>query len=160
MRTGVIFYFKIYFIHIKRNLFYIATSFKKDKMKKFSLLIILTTISISCSKSSDDNGEGLSFLKSQGSCDESNLDWLQEMIDDYELNEYGSEEYFYFSKAIYNGQQVIIHGNCCAVCNTAFLVYDCSGEFLGVIGIRDIDISMEDITQHKLIWPEDSPCFK
>ena len=88
------------------------------------------------------------------------MDWLQELIDDYEQNEYSSEEDFYFSKAIYNGQQIIIHGNCCAVCNTAFLVYDCTGEFLGVIGIGDTDISKDDITQHELIWPETSVCFK
>lgn len=129
-------------------------------MKKISLLIVLTVFSISCSKNSDDNGEGLSLFKSQNFCDGSDMDWLQELIDDYEQNEYSSEEYFYFSKAIYNGQQVIVHGNCCAVCNTVIQVYDCSGELLGYIGTSDINIPIKDITQQEVIWPEDPPCFK
>jgi hypothetical protein len=117
-------------------------------------------ISFSCSKNSDDNEEGLSFLKEKSFCDESNMDWLQELIDDYEQNVYSFEEYFYFSKAIYKGQQVIVHGNCCAVCNTVIQIYDCTGEFLGLIGTREIDIPIEDITQEELIWPETSVCFE
>lgn len=122
-------------------------------MKKISLLIILTVISISCSKNSDDEGEGLSFLKSQNSCDESNLDWLDEKIEELTPNSYDS----YFLKGNYKGKVVFVLSNCCELCNSAYTVYDCSGEFLGVIS--DIDISIEDIAQQELIWPEISDCF-
>ena len=120
-------------------------------MKKISLLIILAIFSISCSKNSDDNEAGLSFLKSQGSCDESNLDWLNKKIEELTPNLFDS----YFLKGNYKGDVVFVLSNCCELCNSAYTVYDCSGEFLGVI----IDILIEDITQQELVWPKISDCF-
>lgn len=124
-------------------------------MKKFSLLIILVIFSISCSKNSDDNGENLP-LKSQSFCDESNLDWLNEKIEERTPNLIDS----YVLKGNYKGKGVFVFSNCCAVCYTFTSVYDCSGELLGYIGTSNINIPIENITQQEVIWPEEPPCFR
>ncbi len=122
-------------------------------MKKISLLIILAIFSISCSKNSGDNEDGLPFLKSQGFCNESNMDWLNDKIEELTPNLFDS----YFLKGNYKGNVVFVLSNCCELCNSAYTVYDCSGEFLDYIS--PIGISNEDITQQQVIWPETSDCF-
>jgi len=122
-------------------------------MKKFSLLIILAIFSISCSKNSGDNEDGLPFLKSQGFCNESNMDWLNDKIEELTPNYISS----YVLKGNYKGKEVFVFSNCCAYCYTLIPVYDCSGEFLDYIS--PIGISNEDITQQQVIWPETSDCF-
>lgn len=81
-----------------------------------------------------------------------NLAWLQQMTED--LSEGSLSEYNYIKQAIYKGQTVFFPDSCCPHCNTALILYDCSGNT-----IQGEDYTMDDLEDQKLIWqPTNSTC--
>jgi hypothetical protein len=81
-----------------------------------------------------------------------NLAWLQEMTEN--LSEGSLSEYSYIKQATYKGETVFFPGSCCPHCNTALILYDCSGN-----AIQE-DYTIDDLEDEKLIWqPANSTCY-
>jgi hypothetical protein len=47
--------------------------------------------------------------------------------------------YFYISTAQFMGNTVFILEDCCALCNTVHLVYNCSGKKIGYVSYYSLD---------------------
>ncbi|UOB15952.1 hypothetical protein [Abyssalbus ytuae] len=129
-------------------------------MKNILFLFLFPVLFFSCFNDSDSTGDSPDgFLKKEGICSDTDLNWLEEMIADYSAQTFTKQEFFYFSKALYNNEVVIIQGNCCPSCNSIMPVYDCYGDLLGNIGSNPGDITPEVMENQQLIWPDNSTCF-
>jgi hypothetical protein len=79
------------------------------------------------------------------------LEWLKTKIDELENSEF-SRKYFYVEQAEYNGQTIFYINNCCPMCMTMLVYYDCSGN-----AIESVDNSQ--VKNGKRIWmSEDLEC--
>jgi hypothetical protein len=79
------------------------------------------------------------------------LDWLAAEIQKMEASEFFSQ-YFYVTQAKYGPKTVFIFLDCCPNCDSAWRVFDCSGNLMGYIG--DIDESILD--SDVVIWKSDN----
>ncbi|GHE71564.1 MULTISPECIES: hypothetical protein [Roseivirga] len=114
-------------------------------MKKALILILLLSLSYGCEKSVFPVCEGI---------DLENSSWLQDKIE--ELENSGMNEYNYIQKATYQGQLVLLFGNCCPMCGSIFSVYSCEGTLIGHIGN---EIMIDDLQNPTLLWKaSDSQC--
>lgn len=108
-----------------------------------SILISIFILSFSC-KNDDDN--------LINTCSISNpieeLVWLKERIE--QLSNSNTDGYFYVSQNTLNGETVFIFPDCCPVCDTVTLVYDCEGNNIGSVGDENISISILD--DDIIIW--------
>lgn len=123
-------------------------------MKKSTLLILISIFILSFSCKNDDDDDDLS-----NSCSVSNpieeLGWLKERIE--QLSDSNTDGYFYVSQNTLNGETVFIFPDCCPVCDTVTLVYDCQGNNIGSVGDENISISILD--DDIIIWkPNNFAC--
>jgi hypothetical protein len=90
------------------------------------------------------------------------LDWLKAEIADRESNPSDLSKYFFISMAVYEGNTVFIFDDCCPMCDTISIVYNCTGEQIGYKGdIVDtitwqgytiVGISSSSLKDSKVIW--------
>lgn len=80
------------------------------------------------------------------------LAWLKNEIAEREQNTTEDSKYQYVMQSTYNGETIIIYGNCCPLCNSVLPVYNCEGELIGVIGSRSQDFPFEVLTVGQIIW--------
>lgn len=109
----------------------------RHKMKN-RLLCLLLFISLSACNNS------------QTICDlpeDSRPGWMEELIS--ELEKGSAFEYHYIVSGKFQGLQVFVLKNCCPFCNSVFVVYNCSGEELGMLGGK---IEDQDVTQQEYYW--------
>ena len=113
---------------------------------KISLIFILL---FSCNSVDDTNQ-----LKNSCSVDNpiEDLDWLKNEIDEREQNIRDDSKYCYIRQALYKNQTVFIYGDCNPLINKVVPVYNCNGEFIGIIGSRNQDIPFEVLTEGQIIW--------
>lgn len=84
------------------------------------------------------------------------LPWLQEMVVLMEAGKGSSRiyQYFYVLQGELNGETVFIFDNCCPMCDTRVLTYNCRGEVVWEGRNRD------DVQHEKVLWkPEGFECF-
>lgn len=106
-------------------------------MKKTILALFVFMLAVACN---DDDQAILT-------CDAntiSNTDWFVDLVEDIEDSTFRSK-YFYYTKAIYQQQDVIIFRSCCPFCRIAPAVYNCNGEQL-------TDIQYNSFTNEILLW--------
>lgn len=72
------------------------------------------------------------------------LEWLKNKIVELENSEL-SRKYFYIEQADYNGQTLFYVNNCCPMCMTMIVYYNCSGEQM-----EGVDASQ--VRNGKRIW--------
>src|SRR5689334_1465696 len=61
-------------------------------------------------------------------------------------------KYIYCLQGDYKNQRVYIWADCCPVCNSMILVYDCAGNELGRLGNGEGGIDPEAIKKQSLVW--------
>ena len=120
-------------------------------MKKITPLFVIMLLVFSCSANDD---------KFEATCAVGNpiekLPWLKAEIEIRESNTTDIAEYFYIAQANYRAQTVFVFEDCCPICNTAILVYNCEGEVLGQV---HADIARDQIMNSKIIYrPDDFAC--
>ncbi len=111
----------------------------KKLLYSLSFLVLFT---VSCPDDSDP----------VRACDVDNvldLPWMQELIAETEEFETG-RDFSYITMGSYGSQTVFVLQNCCPLCNSIALIYDCSGKVIGPIGSSGI--SLDDISNRKVIW--------
>lgn len=108
----------------------------------FYLFAFLGMLNFSCS---DDNDP----VKACNVDNVLELPWLQELIAETEEFEIG-RDYAYITMGTYDSQTVFVSQNCCPLCNSIVVVYDCSGNTIGKIGYEGI--SADEITDREVIW--------
>lgn len=117
-------------------------------------IIIFFFLCLSCDNSDNINGNLCSVENAI-----EDLDWLKSKIAEYKENSSDTQKYFYVTRAAYENMTVIIFPNCCPLCNTVTLVYNCSGELLGIVGSREEDIDEGILDRDIIIWkPDDFAC--
>ncbi|HEY9116685.1 MAG TPA: hypothetical protein VIN11_02600 [Roseivirga sp.] len=80
-----------------------------------------------------------------------NTVWLQEAIEERQ-----DDIYAWIKRADYQGNDVLVFGNCCPNCGSIFSVYSCDGQLLGYLGN---EIELEEVTNYQLFWkPSNSAC--
>ena len=120
-------------------------------MKKHSVVLLVLLILFSCSDNDDKIGEACGMVNPP-----ENLTWLKNEINNRELNTSDLTKYFYISQANYNSQTVFVYDNCCPICNTFIVVYNCAGDSIGQV---HADIQREDIKNPKIIYkPQNFAC--
>lgn len=94
------------------------------------------------------------------------LTWLNTMIRGIQADTLLSA-YFYFSTAEYRGNTVFVLENCCLMCNTIEIVYNCSGKATGYItenrsarpfildGEAVVPINSEILKNKTILWKPD-----
>ena len=125
------------------------------KIKVLALTIFLV-ISTSCSN--DDNSD----LPIIASCGVQNpiedLEWLKKQVDEIKSDKYTTSIFSYIEIAEYKNETIFIANNCCPICNSVIPVYNCEGEFLGLI---HTDIEIQEISNRRIIYKRnDSECSK
>jgi hypothetical protein len=97
------------------------------------------------------------------------LVWLNSEISQIEADTLMSA-YWYISTALYQGNTVFVLQDCCPVCNTVHLVFNCSGEPIGYIRYdqyRDAKpiklgedtlapIYSDNLTNKSILWKPDN----
>ncbi len=118
-------------------------------MKTVYKILMICFLLTSCS--SDDD------LKFKVLCSVDNpttdLPWLKAEIEAREQNVTEFSRYLYISQAIHKGEAIIIYADCCPVCNSVYVVYNCRGENIGFIG--DGNFTLETLSSGKVIWKTD-----
>jgi len=76
-----------------------------------------------------------------------NQAWLDERI--AEINKSDLKKYFYIVKAEYKGQCIMYVSNCCPMCSSIILPYQCDGTKM-----EDVDLTK--IENHEIIWKPDN----
>ena len=85
-----------------------------------------------------------------------NLNWLKSEIDLLKNNE---EEYNYVTQTKHNDQTVFVFANCNPLINSVFLVKNCEGNNIGIIGMGEQDIPSTILDNGIIIWKaENSEC--
>ncbi len=88
------------------------------------------------------------------------LTWLKDQIEYIEQLDPEDSKYYYFKMAEYQGATVFLPGNCNPVLNMIYVVLDCSGERIGIIGNGEDMISWDQLTGQQVIWKaENSACI-
>ncbi|MGC3947667.1 MAG: hypothetical protein QM762_24720 [Chryseolinea sp.] len=82
------------------------------------------------------------------------LSWFREMTD--ALGKNSLSEYMYVMQGDYKNKRVYISANCCPMCNSVVIVYDCSGNQLGYLGHGEDHIAPEAITNQSIAWKSSS----
>lgn len=80
-----------------------------------------------------------------------NLNWLKSEIDILE-----KEAYNYVKQAKYNDQTVFVFANYNPFINSVFLVKNCEGNNIGIIGNREQDIPFKILDEGVIIWKADN----
>jgi hypothetical protein len=112
-------------------------------MKKL-LLVLFVIIAASCK---DDKAPDVCGVNDPVT----ELQWLQDKIAEIKNSEFSSK-YFYVAQADYKGSVVFYVNNCCPMCSTVLIYYDCSGN-----QVESVDTS--EIKNSKRIWtPEGLEC--
>ena len=116
------------------------------------MISLVLVVIISCEKNKFENTCGVDNPVEE-------LAWLRDQIAYIEQMDAEASQYYYFRMAKYNGVTVFLPGNCNPVINMVFVVLDCSGERIGIIGDGGDMISWDELTEMQLIWhPENSAC--
>lgn len=88
------------------------------------------------------------------------LTWLKDQIAYIEQMNPEDSKYYYFRMASYENKTVFIPGNCNPVFDMVFIVLDCDGERIGIIGNGEGYISYNQLTDQAVIWQsENSACI-
>ena len=83
------------------------------------------------------------------------LPWLRNKIDGLEQLSPDISKYYMITMATYQGETVFIETNCDPLGNSAFPVYNCSGDQIGFLG----QISQANLTNRSILWiPVNSAC--
>lgn len=111
-------------------------------MKKNSLLLLLVLLmfSFSCQEKVDP------LLACGVENPRENLDWLNELIEQLEITEFG-RTFNYITEGIFQDQTLFVLQNCCPNCNSAPIFYDCQGNVFDTA-----EISIADLSEVQLIW--------
>lgn len=121
-------------------------------MRKTIILSLFLACLFSCEKNKFENTCGVDDPVEE-------LVWLRDQIDDIELMEPEASQYYYFRMAKYYGATVFLPGNCNPAFNMVFVVLDCSGERIGIIGDGIDMIRWDELSEMQLLWkPESSAC--
>lgn len=127
-------------------------------MKRSHYIIVLVVVMCSCKEESIDNCSVKSPLEQ--------LPWLADEISSLQSST-TLAPYFYIAKAKYRGNTVFIIENCCALCNTITIVFNCEGNMIGyVAGTVDAKpvhlgtvtltpIVNRDLSSHSILWKPD-----
>jgi hypothetical protein len=114
---------------------------------KASLFLLLVFCSVSFRCSDDTQPDG---------CDSSNpvvhLPWLYVQIQ--ELKQNSMSEYMWVTSARHGWQTIFMIGLCCPSCDSMILVYNCSGEQIGIVG--DSNFGMDLLDNDQLVWKADN----
>ncbi len=99
--------------------------------------------------------------KTEASCTFQNptadLEWLRIEIQRREASVNEFTKYCYISQAEFNGNPVFVYFDCNPAINKIFPVYSCLGEYMGYLGVEDINPN--DVTNFEIVWqPEDFAC--
>ncbi|HUV00678.1 MAG TPA: hypothetical protein VMW32_06940 [Bacteroidales bacterium] len=122
-------------------------------MKKIFLVCLLLAFLFSCEKDKFENTCGVDNPLED-------LAWLKEQIESIEQTNPERLKYYYIKMAEYEGQTVFLPWNCDPAANSIFIVLDCSGERIGIIGSGEDMISWDQLTGQQVIWkPENSACI-
>jgi len=127
-------------------------------MKSYLKLIIILLLATGCNS---DNQEPVDLKSTCGVENPTeDLGWLKNEIEDRERNVTGLSKYRYIKLGTFNNKAVIIYANCCPTCNSVYPVYNCEGEFIGIIGNRNEDIPFDILSEGEVIWKtNNSECF-
>jgi len=121
---------------------------KKNGALYLIAFFIIVTLFFSCS----DNDDTV-----EAACGVDNpieeLPWLKAEIASRESKTTDISKYFYIAQATYNSQTVYVYEDCCPVCNTAVLVYNCKGELLGQV---HAEITRKSLKNSKIIYKPDN----
>lgn len=85
------------------------------------------------------------------------LAWLAAEVE--VMAQSGMAHYLYVIQARNGSQTVFIFANCCPVCSSVFVVYNCAGERIGSLGDGEFDF--ENMQRTEVIWhaPNSSCAF-
>jgi hypothetical protein len=106
-------------------------------MKASVLFFVLALAAISCKDKDEPAICGVDDPVNE-------LEWLKAKIAELDNSEL-SRKYFYVVQADYNGQVIFYVNNCCPMCSTVILYYDCAGNEL-----KSVDTSQ--VRNGKRIW--------
>ena len=90
--------------------------------------------------------------KNDDCCSDPEIDeaWLNATVADIEKS--SIKQYFYITRATYDGQCVVYVNNCCPMCSTALILYRCDGTKL-----ENVDYTK--IKNEAIVWhPDDFVC--
>ncbi|WP_346882898.1 hypothetical protein [uncultured Algibacter sp.] len=89
-----------------------------------------------------------------------NLAWLKEKTQALEVTPQEMLKYVYVSEGEYMDNTVYIFADCCQLCNSVYIVYNCEGNTIGIIGNGEDFISPSILENGIVIWNADnSSCF-
>jgi len=127
-------------------------------MKEVYKILIVCFLFLSCNNSDDNRNDNIkSFCSTENPTED--LIWLKSEIEEREQNSNQFSKYLYIMQSIYNEETIIIYGDCCPTCNSVYTVYNCNGEFIGIIGNRSEDFPTEVLSEGQIIWKtEDYVC--
>ena len=117
-------------------------------MKTVYNILMVCLLFINCDNANDLNIG--TFCSVENPIEE--LAWLKNEIDDREQNITESSKYLYIMQSTHSGETIIIYGNCDPLINSVYPVYNCNGEFIGIIGQRIGDIPFEVLSAGQTIW--------
>jgi len=128
--------------------------------KKILIISTLLILLFSCQEAHIDNCSVKNPIEQ--------LTWLNTMISNIKADTLISA-YFYFSTVNYQGNTVFVLQDCCPMCNTIHLVFNCSGKAIGYIsynrsarplilggGETVVPIDSEILKSKTIIWKPDS----
>ncbi len=109
------------------------------------LISICMMLVFSCEKDNYDNTCGVDDPTKE-------LAWLKGQIEYIEQMNPEDSKYYYYKMASYEGATVFIPGNCNPVLDMVYIVLDCSGERIGIIGYGEDYINPDQLTDEIVIW--------
>ncbi len=116
------------------------------------MISLVLVVIISCEKNRFENTCGVDDPVEE-------LAWLRDQITYIEQLDMEASQYYYMKIAKYRGGTVFLPGNCNPVINSVFVVLNCSGERIGIIGNGEDMIGWEELSEIQLIWqPAYSAC--
>ncbi|WP_163381778.1 hypothetical protein [Cyclobacterium sp. SYSU L10401] len=111
-----------------------------------SVIFVFSFALISCEKE-DPNLSPTHLCEVQNPAQE--VEWLKTAID-----EVRSDEYSYYSTALYQGERVFFYGNCDPLVNYASFIRNCAGDNLG-----NTNELYDRLSEIKVVWKhENSKC--
>lgn len=78
------------------------------------------------------------------------LDWLVELIEEMESNEF-EMQYSYISSSRIEGETVLVKGSCCVTCNWVPMFYNCQGD-----RIEELDFEDFQSRDWEVVWTSSS----
>lgn len=111
-----------------------------------SVIFVFSFALISCEKE-DPDFSPKNLCEIQNPAQE--IEWLKTAID-----EVRSDEYSYYSTAMYQGERVFFYGNCDPLVNYASFIRNCAGDNLG-----NTNELYDRLSEIKVVWKhENSKC--